>query len=457
VDNATQGNGFVTKVLQYEAESSQPPLQTGYLVKALFLGSVLDSIADGKVLKNKIANESMPVQFDPITKLYQSNGNLTPSAAIAEINQGYNYINHSGHGDNGALQAGSAYLNGSQMASLTNGPRYSIFYSHSCYSLNFSWLSSDCIGEKFQTSTGGGGFYIGNSRYGWHGVPFENSLSSRLDREFFKSIFDPAEYYYPLGQVHAEAKNKRVGIAKSQTYERYCLYELNILGDPAMPVWKDTPVNLDVTCPPSLPVGPSTFKVNVKSAGTGVEGARVCLMKDGEIYLVGETDFFGNVTFNPCPATAGTLELTITAGDHFPYESTAPVLSGGLEADTTTLSESTGGVVHFTLKAGAQNAYRNYLMLGSISGTQPGIPLPGGMATLPLNWDVLTNVVLSLLNTPIFSNFMGTLDGAGSGSATYDTLGPLLPGLLGLNLYFAYAINNPWDFASNAVAIEIVP
>ena len=216
-------------------------------------------------------------------------------------------------------------------------------------------------------------------------------------------------------------------------------------------------VNAAPTFPSSLPVGPSTFKVNVKSAGTWVEGARVCLMKDDEVYLAGETDFFGNVTFNPCPATAGTLELTVTAGDHFPYESTAQVQSGGLEADTTTLPESTGGVVHFTLEAGAPNAYRNYLMLGSISGTQPGIPLPGGMATLPLNWDVMTNVVLSLLNTPIFSDFMGMLDGAGSGSATYDTLGPLPPGLVGASLYFAYALNNPWDFASNAVAIEIVP
>ena len=45
---------------------------------------------------------------------------------------------------------------------------------------------------------------------------------------------------------------------------------------------------------------------------------------------------------------------------------------------------------------------------------------------------------------------------AGGGSATFDTLAPI-PGAAGINLYFAYALNAPWDFASNAVVIAIVP
>ena len=54
------------------------------------------------------------------------------------------------------------------------------------------------------------------------------------------------------------------------------------------------------------------------------------------------------------------------------------------------------------------------------------------------------------------SNFMGTLDGAGSSNATFDTLAPI-PGAAGLTMHFAYALNNPWDFVSNPVGIEIVP
>ena len=96
-----------------------------------------------------------------------------------------------------------------------------------------------------------------------------------------------------------------------------------------------------------------------------------------------------------------------------------------------------------------------YLMLGSVSGTSPGTVLPGGV-TLPLNWDVFTNLVLDLANTPLFPDFLGTLDGAGRGNAQIFTA-PLPPSSAGTTMYFAYALNKPWDFASNAVMVGIVP
>jgi photosystem II stability/assembly factor-like uncharacterized protein len=128
-----------------------------------------------------------------------------------------------------------------------------------------------------------------------------------------------------------------------------------------------------------------------------------------------------------------------------------------LFVDVTEISESTGGVANFSLNATAANGDRNYLLLGSVTGTDPGTPLPGGMATLPLNWDVMTNVVLSLLNTPMFDDFMGKLDSEGTATATWDTFGPLPSGSAGVTVHFAYALNGPWNFASNAVGIDIVP
>lgn len=133
------------------------------------------------------------------------------------------------------------------------------------------------------------------------------------------------------------------------------------------------------------------------------------------------------------------------------------VAAAPLVSDVTEISESTGGMANFTLNATADNAGRNYLLLGSVSGTVPGIPLPGGMATLPLNWDVFTSIVVSLVNTPMFSNFMGTLDSEGKATATWNTFGPLPTGSAGITTYYAYALNMPWNFASNFVEIKIVP
>jgi len=130
-------------------------------------------------------------------------------------------------------------------------------------------------------------------------------------------------------------------------------------------------------------------------------------------------------------------------------------LGTGLSRDTQTISATTGGSSNFTLLAGGDYGNRNYLMLGSITGTTPGTPLPGGMVTLPLNWDLFTSLVISLLNTSVFHNFTGTLDSEGSAAARLD-LGPV-PGSAGLSMSFAYALNAPWDYVSNPVSVDIVP
>ncbi|MHC4446038.1 MAG: S8/S53 family peptidase [Planctomycetota bacterium] len=135
----------------------------------------------------------------------------------------------------------------------------------------------------------------------------------------------------------------------------------------------------------------------------------------------------------------------------------ALVISGisfPLEADTHTLPEL-GGTVNFTLDSGPGNANRTYLLLGTSSGNSPGIPLPGGTTTMPLNWDQLTNLIINQINSPVFSDFWGTLDGLGTATAQMN-LGPI-PGAAGYTMQFAYALSQPWDYVSNPLAVNIGP
>jgi hypothetical protein len=127
-----------------------------------------------------------------------------------------------------------------------------------------------------------------------------------------------------------------------------------------------------------------------------------------------------------------------------------------LKTDTFTLSASMGGIVNFTLQAGAGHASRNHLILGSASGILPGHPLPGGLETLPIVWDDFTDLVMTLLGTPLLDNFLGTLDAAGTGHARIDS-SPLPPTAVGLSMDFAYCLNDPFDHASNPVEIQVVP
>jgi hypothetical protein len=128
---------------------------------------------------------------------------------------------------------------------------------------------------------------------------------------------------------------------------------------------------------------------------------------------------------------------------------------GPLSLSTNMITESGGGKIDLALDAGAVNGGLDYYILGSVSGTEPGITLPGGHAILPLNWDAFTGVMVTLLNTPIFDNFMGTLDASGKAKAKFE-VGPV-PASAGMLLTFAYGLNWQWDFASNGASIEILP
>ncbi|MFH2003056.1 MAG: choice-of-anchor Q domain-containing protein, partial [Planctomycetota bacterium] len=125
-----------------------------------------------------------------------------------------------------------------------------------------------------------------------------------------------------------------------------------------------------------------------------------------------------------------------------------------LECDTFILPESTGGSVNFTLNGGEANAWQAYLLLGSVSGTLPGFPLPGGKVSLRLNWDIFTEFVVALLNTTAFYRFLNHLDVDGWSYAQLNT-GPLPPGYAGLEIDFAYCLGWPWEFVSNPMRITI--
>jgi hypothetical protein len=107
-----------------------------------------------------------------------------------------------------------------------------------------------------------------------------------------------------------------------------------------------------------------------------------------------------------------------------------------------------GGTVNFSLDAGVANAGRNYLLTGSLAGTVPGIPLPGGLVVLPLNWPLL----------PPWAWIFGMLDGLGQAAPPpWIVFGPLPPAAVGLNIHWAFALSPPWNYVSNPVMIRIIP
>ncbi len=111
------------------------------------------------------------------------------------------------------------------------------------------------------------------------------------------------------------------------------------------------------------------------------------------------------------------------------------------------------------LDFGLTGAGRFYFMLGSVSGTSPGIALPNSSDTLPLVFDAYTS---TLLDRPTFtiSNGWGVLNELGRADAQFRVPNGLDPSFAGLVLHHAAVTLDPANgalAASNAVAVELVP
>ena len=128
-----------------------------------------------------------------------------------------------------------------------------------------------------------------------------------------------------------------------------------------------------------------------------------------------------------------------------------------LTANSDTLSTSQGGQVVFSLDAGAANAGRDYLLLGSYSGTSPGVALIGG-AHLPLNFDRYSRFLVDHANTGMLINTSGTLGSGGHATARIQFPAGMFSTLTGSTLHHAYLLVSPQaDFASVALPLALLP
>lgn len=117
---------------------------------------------------------------------------------------------------------------------------------------------------------------------------------------------------------------------------------------------------------------------------------------------------------------AGTYDYAVEVVDSnglFDREIGRYQVGNALQLSTTFLSIANGGQVDLQLRAGSQAMGAYALFLVTMSGTTPGTPLSPEL-TLPLNFDPLTVVTLTLANTPAFPNFFSTLDPQGRATAS---------------------------------------
>jgi hypothetical protein len=319
VYNVAKAQNFVYKVFTYE---KNPP--TDYLKKMLLPTAILWSSYEERPMQDSIARMTPADWVD--AKLYERNGLLSRPRMIDSMNVGFGLGHWVGHGNESGIYMGSsAYLSSSDADNLINGDRQGIANSIACMCGGWDLTpGSDCFAERLVNRVGGGLVAaIMNSRYGWGAYVsgYVPGPSERIDTSFYHKVL--VDDLHHIGDAHSIAKDAWVFYADSgNQYDmtRWCVYELNLLGDPEMPLWTDVPLYLTVNYPAAVPVGFQNINISVTSNDSPVANALVCLQKGSETYVSDYTNMAGLVTLSVNPTTPGTMYITVTALNHYPYE-----------------------------------------------------------------------------------------------------------------------------------------
>ncbi len=326
VRTVAQAETFVNKVLTYE--KSPPP---GYQKKILLpAGYLWPGIYDETLSQEAIAR-IVPGDWQ-VTRMYERNGDLTKEAFVDSVRSGFGFAHLVGHGNEYGIYIyyGDEYLGSDDLDALNNNGLLGIHNSIGCMCGALDLVPyGDCFAEHYLTPSTGGSYSIMNSRYGW-GSPPNLGPSEHIDTCFYHEIFrEDYTYHDHLGVAHAFSKDGYVSEVSWHGNWAWCIYELNLFGDPEMPLWTDIPGELTVNHNVVIPIGGSTFTVSVTDDGLGVEGALVCLYKEEEVYQKGYTDASGNITLTllPPPNSLGIMYCTVTKNNYIPYEDNVNVIS----------------------------------------------------------------------------------------------------------------------------------
>lgn len=117
----------------------------------------------------------------------------------------------------------------------------------------------------------------------------------------------------------------------------------------------------------------------------------------------------------------------------------------------------TGGQQQLAIDVGVAHAGELYLTLGSLSGTQPGLPVAGFQ--LPLNLDGYFLYSLQNPGSPFLMGSFGTLSATGTGTTTIAVPAGLAPSLIGLTAHHAAVILDAGlavTAVTNAVPLHLV-
>ncbi|MBD3179175.1 MAG: T9SS type A sorting domain-containing protein [Candidatus Latescibacteria bacterium] len=330
VDSVHHISAFLNKTMMYQEEPVISEIETASLFgewlwgdPLTYGGDEMDQLID-TCSAYGFFTEGIPPHFS-ISKYYERDGSWDKTDLFAAFNSGTNWLAHSGHANSSyVMKMSSSYVTNGNFQNNGSNSGFPIVYTYGCYSGAFDY--DQCIAEKFVIIENCASAILANSRYGWFTEGTTNGPSHHYQREFYDAIF--TEGFTTLGEANTRSKDETVPfIDLPDEYEpgahRWCFYTLNLLGDPAMDGWTDSPADFQASHSSFINRSDSVF-----AAETGAESALAALYWDGVCYGKAAADQLGRCLIHlsdSIPAGVDSLELTITLHDYSHYRDTIMV------------------------------------------------------------------------------------------------------------------------------------
>jgi hypothetical protein len=333
VKTPEEADVFVQKIINYEKNPGSGDYS--FLKKALWISS--DQMRDWETVGQHtlVSQEVDQSFFQDLQSLVESPSGSAEnptdpsgSKCIDILNQGWGIIGVFAHGKVNGFVASSNLINqwpktyvlsdsgvedgNGHLNNLNNSNNLGILYSISCNQTALDVETEPtlgtppCIGKSFLISKDRGTVaFLGYSRWGWV------STSYKLASEFMKNLFKP-EYGYHLGIAEAFSKT-------AYSVYRDLNYGHNLLGDPEMQIWTNTPCSLEVSHPDDVS-SDSIFVVQVKVQGLPLPDAKVAVSHKDTLFFIGVTDPEGKTSIPLSSLTTNELNLTVTKHNFLPFE-----------------------------------------------------------------------------------------------------------------------------------------
>jgi len=259
VSSTTDLEHMIHKSVFYQTspvdEERQNPLLAGehlWTDPMTFGGDYLDLLVDEHT-DNGYYTHGIPSDENNITTLYDSLISLpdyiwswSTAQFLNLINSGTSFIHHSGHANQTYVARLNIWDITNSNFSGVNGVdhNYTLMYTHGCLCGAFD--ESDCIGERMVTIDN---FLVGgtfNSRYGWFNEGQTEGPSAHIHREFVSALYNDTTAFKRIGETHMMSKIKTAPwVTAPGQWEpgalRWCFYDCNVFGDPAMEIWTGDP------------------------------------------------------------------------------------------------------------------------------------------------------------------------------------------------------------------------